>query len=114
MPARLMEEGRYSLSQQEVVDALASFVWNVLGRVEHIRDERVGELAAQWASTQSADHDETAFCTIAGRMGLNPYDDEEVTNEIAGAICSMPGDPNLPIYRDLTECTTPELIAAQS
>jgi Zn-dependent peptidase ImmA (M78 family) len=113
MPAYFLDYGHDFLTQKEVSEALAQFVNNVLDRVEGITDERVNQLQSQWQAITSADSDEKSFCVTAARMGLHPYDPNEVTDEIADAICAVPGDADFPINRDLTEAAKPEVLAEQ-
>ncbi len=60
-----------------------------------------------------ADADEAAFCVVAGRMGVNPYDPAQMTEELAAFIENSLSDPELPLVRDLTEAAQPDSVAAQ-
>ena len=62
---------------------------------------------------QNAEPEEKEFCKLAGRMGLDPYDPEEMTEQLACFFESMLADAEEPLVRDLTEAARPETVEAQ-
>jgi hypothetical protein len=78
MPGEFVADGADSLDSNATEDALAQFVNMVLDRVREIDDTRVHEISANWRAIQGADGDERAFCSLAGRMGIDPYAPVEI------------------------------------
>jgi hypothetical protein len=69
-----VDSGVDHLAKRPVEDVLAEFVSEILTRVEGLADGRVDELRENWRAIRSADAEETTFCVVAGRMGVDPYD----------------------------------------
>ena len=113
MPGEFTAEGTQQLDRNTTEDALADFVNGVLDRVAGTDDEAVRQLRALWRAIQGADTEEKRFCTLAGRMGLDPYDPSEVSDELARFFEESISDVEAPLVRDLTEVARPESIASQ-
>ena len=73
----------------------------------------VRELTAQWRAIQGADAEEQQFCTLAGRMGLDPYDRNEMTDDLARFLEQTITNPDDALVRDLTELARPDSIEEQ-
>jgi hypothetical protein len=113
MPGRFIETGSESLHLEAAKAAMAHFVGETLERTLGMNDDRVRELHSDWLAIQAADSEESQFCVIAGRMGLDPYDPTEVNDELAEFIEQNVSDPDLPIVRDLTEVAEATTLANQ-
>jgi hypothetical protein len=68
-------------------------------------------LAEQWKAIQGAGVEEQHFCSLAGRMGIDPYDDGEMTEELVRFL--EQARPEDPLVRDLTEVARREFIVEQ-
>jgi hypothetical protein len=84
-----------------------------LERVRLVEDIRVEELTEHWRAIQGADTDERGFCTIAGRMGIDPYHSSEMTDALARFLEQSTFDADDPLVRDLTEVAQPDSITEQ-
>ncbi len=113
MPGEFVADGADSLDSNATEDALAQFINMVLDRVKEVDDTRVREFSENWRAIQGADGDERAFCTLAGRMGIDPYDRSEMTDELAQFLEQTAVDPDDPLVRDFTEIAQPDSIAQQ-
>jgi Zn-dependent peptidase ImmA (M78 family) len=113
MPAFFIDYGQEFITYSEANELLATLVEKVLQRVHDVDDERVRDLASHWDAIKSADQEEVSFCVTAARMGLNPYDRNEISDNLAEAICSLPSDSNIPINRDLAEAAKAEAFVEQ-
>lgn len=113
MPGEFVESDTACLPQQEVEESLSLFVRETLDRVHALSDPRVEELTANWRAIQNADADEVRFCAAAGRLGVDPYDPSQMTEDLALFIEQALEDPDLPLARDLTEVAEASGIAAQ-
>src|SRR5208337_5476406 len=106
-------DGADELDTNATQESLTQFIHSVLGRVTHVDDERVRELRAQWRAIQGADAEEQQFCTLAGRMGIDPYDRSEMTEELARFLEQTIASPEDALVRDLTELAKPDSIEQQ-
>jgi hypothetical protein len=113
MPGEFLDKGAEQLDFNATQESLAEFVNHVLDRVQEIKDERVHQLAELWRAIQSADTEEQKFCTLAGRMGIDPYDRCELTDEVTSFFEQTFACPDDPLVRDLTEVARPDSIIAQ-
>ncbi|MHB1558181.1 MAG: hypothetical protein ACYC61_12020 [Isosphaeraceae bacterium] len=112
MPGEFLNEGVTQLDPDDAEAALAKFIRQTLNRVEGVASDRVTRAAGQWHAIVNADPEEVEFCRLAGRMGLDPYDREEMTEDLAAFFESMLTDADDPLVRDLTEAAKPESVQA--
>ncbi len=113
MPGWFIASGSESLHLEAAKAAISQFVNETLERVRNIKDDRVSELLADWRAIQAADSEESLFCIVAGRMGLDPYDPNEMNDELAEFIETNLSDPDVPVVRDLTEIAEATTLADQ-
>ena len=113
MPGEFITDGAERLEATSVQECLANFINDCLSRVAQVDDSRVYQLAEQWKAIQRADVEEQQFCSLAGRMGIDPYDDGEMTEELARFLEQEITSPDDPLVRDLTEVARPEFIRQQ-
>ena len=106
-----VEGNRNHLDSIATENALAEFVKEVLAQVKDLNDDRVQATIATWHAIRHADADEKKFCIAAGRLGINPYDADQMPDELAGFLETSLGDPEQPLVRDLTEAAQPRSIA---
>ena len=113
MPGEFIADGAEALEANLTQQSLANFVNDCLDRVAQIRDSRVHQLAEQWKAIEAADVEEQQFCSLAGRMGIDPYDDAEMPEDLAQFLEQTITHPEDPLVRDLTEVSRPEFIIKQ-
>ena len=82
MPGEFISDGVEQLDPQATEVSLGQFVNHTLGRVEDVPDDRVNQVAAQWSVIQNADVEEREFCILAGRMGMDPYNQDEMSEDL--------------------------------
>lgn len=105
--------GKASLDSVTSQEALGTFIQEVFSRLDAIGDDDVRATHETWRAIQAAGSEEQDFCRLAGRMGLNPYDPGEVSDELAQFLETAFPDVDAPLVRDLTEVAQPEFVAAQ-
>ncbi|MCO6454744.1 MAG: hypothetical protein J5I93_05530 [Pirellulaceae bacterium] len=113
LPGEFVDGNCDRLDKDLTESALAEFVNAVLAQVKGLAEERVQATLATWHAIQNADIDETRFCIAAGRLGLDPYDPSQVTDDLADFLETGLGDPEELLVRDLTEVADARTIAAQ-
>jgi hypothetical protein len=113
MPGEFTTDGAEPLEADLTGQSLANFINECLNRVTQVSDDRVHQLAEQWKAIQGADVEEQHFCSLAGRMGIDPYDDEEMTDDLAHFLEHDLTTPEDPLTRDLTEVARREFVVQQ-
>jgi hypothetical protein len=113
MPGEFVGDGSDQLDSDATKSSLTLFIEAVLGRVAQVRDARVSEITEHWRAIQCADGQEQDFCTLAGRMGIDPYDASEMTDELARFLEQTVTSPEDPLLRDLTEVARPDSLVQQ-
>jgi hypothetical protein len=113
MPGEFIVGGAEPLESSATEISLAQFIDTVLDRAGAANDRRVDELREQWRVIEGADSEEQAFCTLAGRMGLDPYDSDEMTDDLARFLEQSFSGPDDPLVRDLTEVAGADSIVQQ-
>lgn len=113
MPGEFVHDGLSVIDRAESEDALVAFVQQTIDRVEGLDSDRVKRAAGQWHAIQNAEPDEVEFCKLAGRMGLDPYDAEETTDDLARFFEHLIAGAEDPLVRDLTEVARPETVRTQ-
>lgn len=85
-PVRFLAAGQARLGRHEVEQALGGLVNVVISRLEGVEGDAPARLRADWSEIARSQQEERVLCERAARLGLDPYDREEVTDEIASAL----------------------------
>ena len=78
---RFVGDGQASMPVDEVTHGLADFVVRVLDRIEGMGAPEVEALRRDWAAITTAPPDERELCIWSARVGLDPYDPDELTDQ---------------------------------
>lgn len=113
MAGEFIASGVDRLDEVETCQSLTEFVNSVLHAAGPSRDERVESVHQLWNAIQSSTPEEQQFCTLAGRMGLDPYDPNETTDELAEFLERELSNPEDPLVRDFTEIASPSHVSEQ-
>ena len=76
---RFVGRGEARLAADEVVHGLTDFVLRVLERVEELDAPEVEALSRDWTAITTIMPDERELCVCSARLGLDPYDPDELT-----------------------------------
>ena len=103
---RFVGDGQASMPVDEVAQGLTDFVVRVLDRIEGMGAPEVEALRRDWAAITTAPPDEREFCIWSARVGLDPYDPDELTeqreNMLRSSVSSLEGE----LRGDLLDATT--------
>jgi hypothetical protein len=113
MPGEFIADGAEQVDSNATQESLAQFISMVLGRVAEVNDARVQQITEQWRAIQGADGEERDFCTLAGRMGIDPYDRDDLTEEVSTFLEATITNAEDPLVRDLTELARPDSVVKQ-
>jgi hypothetical protein len=111
---RFVGQGAARVHAEDFERELSAFVDAVLARLnEHLsEEEEVRRLTDAWNVVRSADGPERTLCESLAVMGVDPYDPDEATDDLIGAV--ERGIRNLPsdLRADLLEGSSAESFAA--
>ena len=113
MPAEFVSSGDEVLDIAQSRRALIEFVDDTLGRVRNLDDPRVSDLRSLWKAIRSADKEEEDFCTLSGRLGVDPYDRDEMTDDLASFLETEFKDFDSPLVTDLVDVAQPDTLRDQ-
>ena len=77
---RFASEGQTRMTVEAAAHGLASFVHSVLERVDDLAEPEVDAVRRDWAAISGATPDERELCGWSARLGLDPYDPDELTD----------------------------------
>ncbi|MBI5154363.1 hypothetical protein HZA57_03915 [Candidatus Poribacteria bacterium] len=112
MPAFFVDSGWAALEYEPTEQALARLVSDLMAGVRGIDDPRVADVRETWSAIQGADAPEREFCVMAGRLGLDPYDAEELPDSVA-AVLERLSEANDPLVEDVTTVASPNSLGEQ-
>ena len=107
---RFVGDGQVSMPVDEVAQGLTDFVVRVLDRIEGMGAPEVEALRRDWAAITTAPPDEREFCIWSARVGLDPYDLDELTdqreNMLKSSVSSLEGE----LRGDLLDAATADAL----
>ena len=112
MPAFFVDSGWCDLERENTEQSLAGLVSDVLDRVTGLDDPRADDLRKNWSAILAADAEEKAYCVIAGRLGLDPYDPEQIPEPLACTLENL-GEASNPLVQDITNAASPQSLLEQ-
>ncbi|WP_437624280.1 ImmA/IrrE family metallo-endopeptidase [Sorangium sp. So ce1151] len=78
-PVRFISSGRAELSLESIQSSLSDLVNLVLDRLGAVEHEEAQRVRMDWSEVARSMHEERILCESAARLGLDPYDPEELT-----------------------------------
>ena len=107
---RFVGDGQASMPVDEMAHGLTDFVVRVLARIEEMNAPEVEALRRDWAAITTAPPDEREFCIWSARVGLDPYDPDELTDQrenlLKASVSSLEGE----LRGDLLDATTADAL----
>ena len=109
---RFVGRGEARLAADEVVHGLTDFVLRVLERVEELDAPEVEALSRDWTAITTIRPDERELCVCSARLGLDPYDPDELTDQrevlLKTSMSSLEGE----LKGDLLDAATADALPA--
>ncbi len=109
-PGEFIAEDAADLDFDQTFESLSNFINDTLVKVRRLNDSRVQGVASTWRAIQATDPEEGSFCTLAGRLGLDPYFDG-LPESLVSLLETLATDA--PLVRDLTELAQPDAFVEQ-
>ena len=105
-PLRFTGEGEVHLDVADAERGLAEAVQAVMDRLEGFEEPEVRAFRRDWAAITGATEQERRLCEWSARLGIDPFDPEELTDELAEALLELMSDLDTPLRDDLLDAAT--------
>ena len=86
---RFTGSGEVQMGPDQTKRGLAELVDLVIGRLEGLQDPEVGNLCAEWTGIQESMDQNREICEWSARLGLDPHDPDDLTDDGAETIMSL-------------------------
>ena len=106
-PVRFIEQGLGYADPSNVEGCFHGLVEAVLARLDAHSDDATERLRSQWSALCESRQSESALCARSASLGLDPYDEQELSDDLAEIINSHLDHLPTPVQQDLLEATTP-------
>ena len=103
---RFASEGQTRMTVEAAEHGLASFVDCVLERVDDLEAPEIDAFRRDWAAISEATADEREFCGWSARLGMDPYDPDELTDQHERFIRASVSPLEAELREDLLDAST--------
>jgi Zn-dependent peptidase ImmA (M78 family) len=107
-PVRFIASGQAQLPPDEVERGLASFVLSVIKRIGDLKTEDAKRLRSNWNAVGASRMRENDLCRGAAQLGLDPYDEEQLTPELTRLLQTKVLSLDRNLRTDLLEAIRPD------
>ena len=104
---RFTGEGETHLSVAEAEQGLAGAVHSVLDRLEGMQEPEVVALREDWAAVAGATEQERRLCEWSARLGVDPFDPDELTDDLEEALRHDIAMLDAPLRHDYLDAAEP-------
>ena len=111
---RFAGEGQMRMTVEAAAQGLASFVACVIERVDDLDAPEVDALRRDWAAVSGATPDEREFCGWSARLGLDPYDPDELTDRHEELMRTSVSPLETELREDLLDASTADGLPADA
>ena len=109
---RFTGAGEVHMNAQDVEQGLAEAVQAVLDRLDGMAAPEVSELREDWAAVAEATEQERQLCEWSARLGVDPFDPDELTEELQEALLESVADIDVPLRDDFLDATSPQTLGS--
>lgn len=109
---RFASEGQTRMAVEAATNGLASFVDCVLQRVDDLEAPEIEAFRRAWAAISEATPDERELCGWSARLGLDPYDPDELTDQHEESIRASVSAMEAELREDLLDASTADGLPA--
>ena len=109
-PLRFTGEGEVHLDVADAEGGLAEAVQAVMDRLEGFEEPEVRAFRQDWAAITGATEQERKLCEWSARLGIDPFDPEELTDELAETLPGLVSDLDTPLRDDLLDAERPQTL----
>ena len=109
-PLRFTGEGGIHLDVADAERGLAEAVHAVMDRLDGFDEPEVRAFRQDWAAIAGATDQERRLCEWSARLGIDPFDPEEFTDELAKTLPELMSDLDVPLRDDLLDAEHPRTL----
>ena len=103
-------QGEEHLELADAERGLAEAVEAVMDRLEGFEEPEVSAFREDWAAITGATEQERRLCEWSARLGIDPFDPQELTNELAEALPKLVAGLEAPLRDDLLDAERPQTL----
>ena len=103
-------EGEKYLEMADAERGLAEAVEAVLDRLEGFEEPEVSAFRKDWAAITGATEHERRLCEWSARLGIDPFDPDELSDELAEALPELVAGLEAPLRDDLLDAEHPQTL----
>ncbi len=104
-PVRFIEEGTFRIPPSQMEEVLQEFVNGLLTRLIDHSGESVTRLRAEWQAVCESRQKESELCSWSAALGLDPYNEEVLTDELIRVLESRVSNLPPELRSDLIHAT---------
>ena len=109
-PLRFTGEGDIHLDVADAERGLAETVQAVMDRLDGSEEPEARAFRRDWAAITGATEQERRLCEWSARLGIDPFDPEELTDDLAGTLPGLVSDLDAPLRDDLLDAERPQTL----
>lgn len=107
---RFTGEGETHLKVTDAERGLSEAVQAVLDRLAGMEEAEVTELREDWAAVAGATEQERRLCEWSARLGIDPFDPDELTNDLEETLLESVADLDAPLRDDFLDAAHPQTL----
>ena len=107
---RFTGEGEAHMDVADAEQSLANAVQAVMDRLDGVEAPEVEDFRKDWAAVVGATEQERKLCEWAARLGVDPFDPEELTDDLEAAFSGLVGDMDAPLRDDFLDAAHPRTL----
>ena len=105
---RFTGEGETHMDVADAERGLAEAVQAVLDRLDGVEAPEVEDFRKDWAAVVGATEQERRLCESAARLGIDPFDETEFTEDLEAFLSGLVSDLDGPIRDDFLDAAHPQ------
>ncbi len=107
---RFTEAGETHLGAADAERGLSEAVEAVMDRLRGFDQPEVEAFREEWAAVTGATEQERTLCEWSARLGADPFDPDELTDEFAETLSALASDFDAPLRDDLLDAARPRTL----
>ncbi len=107
---RFTGEGEIHLDVADAERGLADAVQAVMDRIDGFEEPEAKAFRRDWAAITKATEQERRLCEWSARLGIDPFDPKELTDDLAKTLPEWMSDLDVPLRDDLLDAERPQTL----
>ena len=107
---RFTGEGETHLEVADAERGLAEAVRAVMDRLDGMEEPEVRDFREDWAAVEGATEQERRLCEWSARLGIDPFDPAELTDDLEETLLALMEDLDAPLRDDFLDAAHPRTL----